>query len=166
MEQTVVYKLETPKDIYIKHIQKTDIIPIYDVLNREGCPKTENRFSTEDFCIDLDAIQRRAAQRNKTSPHASADFLICVEKNKVLFADAKFRCKNVKNIDKKELLDKRKESKAMITDGDYHIQNEFYLIFKSSVLKGTERNYLKRIVDNTPSTRFLTAIEFEKLFDR
>lgn len=162
----MAYKLESPNAVYVKHRQDTDVRPISVVLQDEGCPRVENRFTAEDLCIALDAIQQRTAQRNHTSPRASADLLLCVEKRKILFADAKFRCKSVKNIDRKEVSDKRKESKAMITDESYQVLNDFFLLFKGSVLKDTQKNYLKRIFANKPSTHFLTAIEFAELFGR
>ncbi|WP_028897174.1 hypothetical protein [Prevotella sp. HUN102] len=166
MEQTMVYELRSPKGIRIKHIQETDIIPVSDGFRKEGCPIFENRFLPEDLCIDLDAIQKRAAQRNHTAPRASADFLFCVDKCRVLFADAKFKCEKVKNIDKKEIADKKNESRSLINDDEYYVLNDFYLLFKKSVLNNQAKGYLKRMFKGSPKFHFLNGMEFSELFGR
>lgn len=68
---------------------------MYDLFAQEGCSANENKFSNDQEGIFLDGIQERVARNNKTDKKASADFLICVNDNKVLLADAKFRVKNI-----------------------------------------------------------------------
>lgn len=136
-----------------------------DVLREEGCPKSEIHFKPNDLCIVLDAIQKRTAQRRHTSPQASADLLLCVKKHRILLADAKFNCKTVKNIERKEIVDKRTASRAVIADDGYQMLQDFYLLFKTSILSPMAKDYLKRTFNNSPILHFVTAIEFAGQFE-
>lgn len=48
---------------------------------------------------------------------------------------------------------------------DYTYANTFYVLFKQSVLTPTQYNRLKRQFAGKPQFRFVSAIEFWKLFD-
>lgn len=143
----------------------SDIQGMHTFLQKEGCINSENKFSDEQKAIALDKTQSRIAQQNKTDKQASADMLLCVAGNKYLLADAKFNSTNVKNISSTELKSKLSCSKSLVLSDDYTYANAFYVLFRQSVLTPTQYNRLKRQFEGTPQFRFMTAIEFRKLFE-
>ena len=163
---TAKYKIESPANIQLKEMVTADIRGLYSLFIQEGCIDSENKFTDEEKSIFLDAIQTRIATKNKTDKRASADMLICVDKNKYLLVDAKFNSKSVKNIDPKELTDKLVGSKSLVLSDNYCFGNAFYVLFKSQVINPSQQNRLKREFQNKPQFRFMNALQFRDLFDK
>ena len=159
------YKITTPSVIRIKGQLPSDIRGMHSLLKQEGCIDSENKFTDEDRCISLDDIQTRLAQKNQARKLASADMLLCVNKNRYLLADAKFNSENVKNLSPTELSQKLTESKALILSDDFTFCNAFYVLFKTKVLTPSQHNHLKRQFINKPQFRFLNAVQFKALFE-
>ena len=138
------------------------------LLSHEQCPTSENGFDDKEKVVPLDQIQALIAQRDKTAPRSSVDALMCSACGKVLklvLLDAKFGCKNVKQITKTDFDDKLRESKdAISTDIAFHQYS--YLLFKSSVLTQANLHRLRQQFSNKPSYRFVTAREFRKEFEK
>lgn len=159
------YTIKNPNAIRIKSLLLSDIQGMHTLLKKEGCIDSENKFTDEQKAIALDEVQTRIAQQNKTDKQASADVLLCVTGNKYLLADAKFNITNVKNISPTELKSKLSSSKSLVLSGDYTYANEFYVLFKQSVLTPSKYNRLKCQFEGKPQFRFMNAIDFGKLFD-
>ena len=170
MEQTTTkYTIISPEGIRIKGLQTGNIIGLHTLLKREGCADSENLFSDEQMAVALDEVQIHLAKTNKMDIKASTDILLCIYKNKVFLAEAKFKIENVKNISKREIEDKIAGSQDLIEDEIFHIFPPVYLLFSSSVLTPTRKqsriNELKKIFLSSPKYQFMTAIEFYNLFD-
>ena len=74
-------------------------------------------------------------------------------------------CIDSENISPTELKSKLSSSKSLVLSGDYTYANEFYVLFKQSVLTPSKYNRLKRQFEGKPQFRFVNAIDFWKLFD-
>ena len=82
-----------------------------------------------------------------------------------MLMDAKFGCKNVKQITKTDFDNKLRESKGIISTGiTFHHYS--YLLFKSSILTQANLHRMRQQFSNKPSYRFVTAREFRKEFER
>lgn len=143
-----------------------DILGLYSLFKQEGCIESENKFSDDEKAISLDVIQTRLAQKNKTDKQASADMLLCIDKNKYLLIDAKFKSKSVKNINTKELLDKLTGSKSLVLSDNFYFGDAFYVLFKCQVIIPSQQNRLKREFQNKPQFRFMNALQFRELFEK
>lgn len=166
MEKTIKnYRITDPRKIRVKHCQLSDIMGMYDLFSQEGCNKSENKFSNEQKGIYLDGIQTRIAQNNKTSKKASADFLICVNDNKVLLADAKFRVQNIENVEKRSLNAKIDQSRALIESDDCFVENKLYVVYLKKVLTPQKANRLSSLMGKSPKFHFLTAEQFRGIFE-
>ena len=161
------YKLANPTAICIRGFQPSDIRGIHSVLKVEGCVDRENKFTDAEKAIVLDDIQTRLAHQNHTDKQPSADILLCVDKNKYLLADAKFRQENVKNknLSPSELRKKLEGSKSIVLSDDIVFANRFYVLFTSKFLTATRRRWLKQQFTGSPLFRFLNAVEFGELFE-
>ena len=149
----------------MKHCQSSDIKGMYDLFSQEGCNKSENKFSNEQECIFLDGIQERIARNNKTDKKASADFLICVNDNKVLLADAKFRVRNIENVERSSLNSKIDQSRVLIESDDYMVENKLFIVYSKKILTPQKANRLSSITGNSPRFHFLTAEQFRGIFE-
>ena len=166
MEKTIKnYRITDPRRIRVKHCQSTDIIGMFDLFSQEGCNKSENKFSNEQEGIYLDGIQERIARNNKTDKKASADFLICVNDNKVLLADAKFRVKNVENVERSSLNSKIDQSRVLIESDDYMVENKLYIVYSKKILTPQKANRLSSLTGKSPRFHFLTAEQFRGIFE-
>ena len=101
-------------NIHIEGLQPIDIKSLRTIFKNEGCIDSENLFTDKEKAIALDDVQTRLSKQNHTDKKASADILICVEKNKYLLTDAKFRVKNINNISPSELREKLNGSKNIV----------------------------------------------------
>ena len=113
----------------------------------------------------MDGIQTRIAQNNKTNKKASADILICVNDNKVLLADAKFRVQNVENVEKSSLNAKIDQSRVLVESDDYSVENKLYVVYLKKVLTPQKANRLSSLIDKSPKFHFLTAEQFRGIFE-
>lgn len=166
MEKTIKnYRITDPRRIRVKHCQSSDIIGMFDLFSQEGCNKSENKFSNEQEGIYLDGIQERIARNNKTDKKASADFLICVNDNKVLLADAKFRVKNVENVERSSLNSKIDQSRVLIESDDYMVENKLYIVYSKKILTPQKANRLSSLTGKSPRFHFLTAEQFRGIFE-
>ena len=138
---------------------------MFDLFSQEGCNKSENKFSNEQEGIYLDGIQERIARNNKTDKKASADFLICVNDNKVLLADAKFRVKNVENVERSSLNSKIDQSRVLIESDDYMVENKLYIVYSKKILTPQKANRLSSLTGKSPRFHFLTAEQFRGIFE-
>lgn len=161
------YKLANPTAIRIRGFQPSDIRGLHTVLKVEGCVESENKFTDAEKAIVLDDIQTRLAHQNHSDKQPSADILLCVDKNKYLLADAKFRQENVKNknLSPSELRKKLEGSKSIVISDDIVFANRFYVLFTSKFLTDTHRRWLKQQFTGSPLFRFVNAVEFWKLFE-
>ena len=160
------YRIVSPTSIRIRDLQQaTDIRGLHTLFKNEGCIESENKFSDEEKAIALDDIQTRLAKKNHTNKQASADMLLCIANNKYLLADAKFRQENVKNISPTELRQKYDGSISIVLSDDITFANAFYVLFKSRILKDSQRRLLKQKFAGSPKFRFVNAIEFKALFE-
>ena len=101
MEQTTTkYTIVSPEGVQIKGLQTGNIIGLHSLLKKEGCVESENRFSDEQKAVALDDVQIHLAKTNKIDKNSSTDILLCIYKNKIFLAEAKFRVENVKNVSK------------------------------------------------------------------
>lgn len=170
MDQTTTkYTIVSPAGICIKGIQAGNIIGLHSLLKREGCADSENLFTDEQKAIALDDVQICRARANKSNVKPSTDILLCIYKNKVFLAEAKFRVENVKNISKREIEEKLAGSKELIEDENFYFVPPLYLLFSSTVLnherKQARINELKKIFLSSPNYQFMTAAEFYNLFE-
>lgn len=170
MEQTTTkYTIVSPEGVRIKGLQTGNIIGLHTLLKREGCADSENLFSDEQKAVALDDVQIHLAKANKTDIKASTDILLCIYKNKIFLAEAKFRVENVKNVSKREIEDKIADSRDLIEDDNFHVAPPLYLLFSSSVLSPTRKqtriNELKQKFLSSPKYQFMTVAEFYNLFD-
>ena len=167
MELTKVkHKIISPSAIQLKGMMAADIRGLYSLFKKEGCIESENKFTDEEKAISLDDIQTRLAQKNKTDKQASADMFLCIDKNKYLLIDAKFKSKSIKNIDPKELSKKLTGSMSLVSSDDFYFGKAFYVLFKSQVITPSQQNRLKREFQNKPQFRFMNALQFRELFER
>lgn len=162
---TAIYKIISPRDVRIRHIQQSDIVDIHKLLAQEGCPESENVFSDEQEGVCLDKIQERIAHRNKTDKQASADFLLCLKGNLILLGDAKFNAKKVDNLEDKSIKAKVQGSRALIESESHSILNKFFVLYCKKVLTPSKKNKLKQLHRKSPQYQFLTAEEFYILFE-
>ena len=160
------YKIKSPSAIQLRGMVAADIRGLYSLFKQEGCIESENKFTDNEKAVSLDDIQTRLAQKNKTDKQASADMLLCIDKNKYWLIDAKFKSKSVKNLDHKELSDKLTGSKSLVLSDDFYFGNAFYVLFKSQVLNPSQQNRLKREFHNKPQFRFMNALQFRELFEK
>lgn len=170
MEQTMTkYTIVSPAGICIKGIQAGNIIGLHSLLKREGCAESENLFTDEQKAIALDDVQICKAQANKTDVKPSTDILLCIYKNKIFLAEAKFRVENVRNVSKREIEEKIVGSRDLVEDENFHIVPPLFLLFSSTVLtpkcKQARINELKKIFLSSPNYQFMTAAEFYNLFE-
>ena len=147
-------------------MMSSDIRGLYSLFKQEGCIESENKFSDNEKAIFLDDIQTRLAQKNRTDKQASADLLLCIDKNKYLLIDAKFKSKSIKNIDPKELSKKLTGSMSLVSSDDFYFGKAFYVLFKSQAITPSQQNRLKREFQNKPQFRFMNALQFRELFER
>lgn len=166
MEQTTTkYTIVSPEGVHIKGLQTGNIIGLHSLLKREGCADSENLFSDEQKAVALDDVQIHLAKANKTDIKASTDILLCIYKNKIFLAEAKFRIDKIKNISKGEIDNKLSGSRGLIEDEEFHINPALYLLFSSAKLTPPHINELKRIFLSSPKYKFMTAVEFYSLFE-
>ena len=147
-------------------MMSSDIRGLYPLFKQEGRIESENKFSDNEKAIFLDDIQTRLAQKNRTDKQASADLLLCIDKNKYLLIDAKFKSKSIKNIDPKELSKKLTGSMSLVSSDDFYFGKAFYVLFKSQAITPSQQNRLKREFQNKPQFRFMNALQFRELFER
>lgn len=157
-------KIVSPNHILIKGLQRADIKSIKEILKEEGCPSSENLFSDNEMGISLDVIQSHIAKANKTDKKASADLLVCINGNKYLLADAKFKARTVRNISLEEAKDKLRESKSIVLSME-SCGRPFYILFTGKVLTNSSYNIIKRMFHNNPGFEFKTAKTFYELFE-
>ena len=166
MEQiTTKYRFETPNIHLVAGAKLTDIEGMYTLLQQEGCPNGENKFTDEPKAIYLDAIQTRIAKRNKANTNSSMDFVLCVVNHKAILVDAKFNAKHVDNLKKHDIDQKIAASRAILCFDNYSLINKFYILFKNSILNESQKNKLKRQFLQSPNYSFVTAIELYDLFE-
>lgn len=168
MEQTMTkYKIVSPASVRIKGIQvEKYIMGIHAFLKKEGCVDGENLFSDTQEIIALDNIQTYLSQKNKTSERHSMDMLLCVAPQKMLLADAKFRVKKAENVKKKEIDDKIRESRDILSYDEYSLDShKVFIIFKRVILPASQKNRINRKFGNNPKYQFVTAEEFFELFE-
>lgn len=166
MGQTMTkYKIISPEGIRIKGVRAADIVGIHSLLKQEGCKDSENLFTDEEKAVALDTVQIHRASANGTNAESSMDMLLCIYRNKILIAEAKFRVDNVRNLSKSDIDSKIFGSRDLVEDENYHIIPFYYLLFSSETLTQAHRNELKKIFLSSPKYQFQTAIEFYNLFD-
>ena len=160
------YRITDPRRIRVKHCLPSDIIGMYDLFSQEGCNKSENKFSNEQEGVYLDGIQERIARLYKTDKQASADFLICVNDNKIIMAEAKFRAKKVENLELSSLKLKFEGSRALIYDlGGFSIENKLFVVYLKKLLTPSKANKLSVLLGKRPRCQFVTAEQFYELFE-
>lgn len=162
---TTKYTIISPVGVCIEGLQAGNIVGLHSLLKKEGCVESENLFTDEQKAVALDDVQIHRAKVNKTCVEPSTDILLCVYKNKIFLAEAKFKVENVKNISKGEIDDKIIGSRNIVQDENFHIVPSCYLLFSSAVLTQARINELKRIFLSSPKYQFMTAIEFYNLFE-
>lgn len=166
MEQiTTKYRFETPSIHLVTGAKATDIQGMHTLLQQEGCPNGENKFTDEPKAIYLDAIQTRLAKRNKADTNSSMDFIVCVVNHKAILVDAKFNSKSVDNLKRHDIDQKIAASRVILCFDNYSLINKFYILFKNSVLNESQKNKLKRQFLQSPNYSFMTATEFYDLFE-
>lgn len=159
------YRFETPTIHLVAGAKSTDIQGMHILLQQEGCPNGENKFTDEPKAIYLDALQERIAKHNKTDKKSSVDYVICVANHRVMLAEAKFKVGKVENIDKKELEKKINDTKSILRMDDYSFLEKYFILFKSETLQPTKIGKLARKFSNSPKYKFITATEFYGLFE-
>ena len=166
MEQIMTkYRFETPNIHLVAGAKATDIQGMHTLLQQEGCPNGENKFTDEPKAIYLDAIQTRLAKRNKADTNSSMDFIVCVVNHKAILVDAKFNSKSVDNLKRHDIDQKIAASRVILCFDNYSLINKFYILFKNSVLNESQKNKLKRQFLQSPNYSFMTATEFYDLFE-
>lgn len=146
---------------------RQQLVGLHHLLQQEGCPASENKFSDADKAIELDEVQRRISQKYHCDKKSSADILLHVlmsHREKLLLADAKFRVSNINNLDTKEIDKKVKESKAII-QSDIPFCSKFYVLLKSQAVSASKLNAIRRKFKNNPNMEFMDAISFHALFE-
>lgn len=140
---------------------------LHHLLQQEGCPASENKFSDTDKAVELDEVQRRISQKYHCDKKSSADILLHVlisRREKLLLSDAKFRVSNINNLDSKEIDKKVKESKAIV-HSDIPFCTKFYILLKSQAVSASKLSAIRRKFGNNPNLEFLDAISFHRLFE-
>lgn len=165
LKTTKKYTIVSPEGIYIKGVRLEDIVGIHSFLRKEGCKESENLFTDEEKAVSLDTIQIHRASISGASVESSMDMLLCVYRNKIFLAEAKFRVENVRNLSKHEIDDKIKGTKDIVEDEIFQIMPIFYVLFSSTTLTQTRKNELKKKFLSSPRYQFKTAIEFYNLFE-
>ena len=114
----------------------------------------------------MDGIQERIARLYKTDKQASADFLFCVNDNKIIMAEAKFRAKKVENLELSSLKLKFEGSRALIYDlGGFSIENKLFVVYLKKLLTPSKANKLSVQLGKRPRCQFVTAEQFYELFE-
>lgn len=156
------YKIGDYSGIQIECWAKSDLVGMHSLLDKEGCPRSENIFSDEDKVIEMDEIQRRISIRHHTNKLSSADMMLHVNDRKLLLCDAKFRLDNLKNLSKKEIDKKIRESKGIVTT-DYSFLRDFYILLKKEYVRPEKISRMRRLLAGNPFCKPVSTFQFKEL---
>lgn len=164
MRQTSeTYRIGDYQGINIECWSTKDLVGLRTLLQKEGCPRTENAFTDEDKAVELDEVQRRISQKHHAGKMSSADILLHVNRDKLLLCDAKFNLKKLDNLDRKEIAKKIGDSKAVIVS-DYSYVSHIYLLVQKKLTDPLHVSLLKRMVAQNPNWKIADAVQFRSLF--
>lgn len=166
MRQTLAnYRIDDYQGISIECWSVGDLVGLRTLLEKEGCPRSENLFTDEYKAVELDEVQRRISQKRHSSKLSSMDMLLHVNRNKLLLGDAKFRLTKLQNLDRNEISKKWQDSKAIVSS-DYSFVPQIYILLRKELTRPAKLSLLKRMVSQNPNWRLVDAEQFWGLFEQ
>jgi hypothetical protein len=129
---------------------------IAEILHNEHC--TDAHSFTDQIALNLDAVESRLTKGY--NQEKTVDFVVCLEKNRLLLVEAKFDVKTVKNI-ADAIADKIRHSKdLLIAQGAVVIDSTTIVLLNCKQFE-QRRNKLQRLLlANTAMIKSMRVADF------
>ena len=118
---------------YARAINKEECLESVDkLIKRDGYIGQDLGFAGDEVVLNMDCVEHRIASKEKRKTVKSMDSSFITDNGEVVFMEYRFNYENLKNLDRKELLDKVTGS-TIALDSPENLHGTYYFVFNSNL---------------------------------